>query len=83
MLGTNIFSSLFTGVSLLMEGMLFSNLLLCLSHPQLAYDVLGMSIFSMTGKSNICLFLCLFVSLFVCPLLYTSWVCKLFQIFGK
>lgn len=50
MLGTNIFSSLFTGVSLLMEGMLFSNLLLCLSHPQLAYDVLGMSVFSMTGQ---------------------------------
>lgn len=50
MLGTNIFSSLFTGVSLLMEGMLFSNLLLCLQHTQLAYDVIGMSIFSMTGQ---------------------------------
>lgn len=50
MLGTNIFSSLFTGVSLLIEGALFSNLFLCLSHPQLAYDVLGMSIFSMTGQ---------------------------------
>ena len=49
MLGTNIFSSLFTGVSLLVEGLLFSNLLLCLQIPALAWDVIGMSIFSMTG----------------------------------
>ena len=49
MLGTNIFSSLFTGVSLLMEGLLFSNLFLCLNTPALAYDVISMSIFSMTG----------------------------------
>lgn len=50
MLGTNIFSSLFTGVSLLMEGLLFSNLILCLNTPALAYDVISMSIFSMTGQ---------------------------------
>lgn len=50
MLGTNIFSSLFTGVSLVMEGLLFSNLLLCLQTPALAWDVVGMSIFSMTGQ---------------------------------
>lgn len=50
MLGTNIFSSLFTGVSLLLEGVLLKNLIFCLETPALAYDVIGMSIFSMTGQ---------------------------------
>ena len=50
MLGTNIFSSLFTGVSLLLEGVLLKNLIFCLETPALAYDVIGMSIFSMTGE---------------------------------
>lgn len=50
MLGTNIFSSLFTGVSLLLEGKLLINLFLCLEVPTLAFDVISMSIFSMTGQ---------------------------------
>lgn len=50
MLGTNIFSSLFTGTSLLLEGVLFSNLFICLQHVGLAWDVMSMSIFSMTGQ---------------------------------